>query len=613
MNRFDIIKTVGRQYLKSNIENGEFSYAKALKEIGKDHKDYLTENATRNYQDIDLRFVDGNLTVLVETKSKLIASSSLNDMEQLQNYVIFEKELTRNKVVAILASTSNDDIRVWQDGSDIIDDEHEDKNERVFKSMEEYKNLHFGTRNDKIAIIQSTYQLNELLHQYGINEKIRSQFVGTCLLALKNSLVYSLPKDIEKGGEIIRQETITTGQVRKGIEDILTNLLEKDLNKAEKLVILKNKVIDSQDVRDLKIKEFQHILRDIENNILPYINDKSTMGQDLLNLFFTTFNKYVGKSDKNQAFTPDHIVHFMCNVVGVNRNSVVLDPCCGSGAFLVRAMTEAMDDCNSDPEREIVKREQIYGIEYEETAFGLSTTNMLIHGDGNSNIIQGNCFKEINNIEANINIVLMNPPYNAQRKHCDPKYVKTWGSNVKEDPSKGFHFVYEIASKVKTGKLAVLLPMQCAIGASSAIKYFKRKMLEEHTLDAVFSLPSDMFHPGASAVACCMIFNLGTRHENAPIQETFFGYFKDDGFEKRKNLGRMEKSDGLWRKIEKKWLNLYFNRKSEKGISITKKVTSNDEWLAEAYMEIDYNKLNQDDFQKVLNEYLGYLVSSGRL
>ena len=35
------------------------------------------------------------------------------------------------------------------------------------------------------------------------------------------------------------------------------------------------------------------------------------MGQDLLNLFFTTFNKYVGKSDKNQAFTP---VHFMCQV-----------------------------------------------------------------------------------------------------------------------------------------------------------------------------------------------------------------------------------------------------------------------------------------------------------
>lgn len=36
------------------------------------------------------------------------------------------------------------------------------------------------------------------------------------------------------------------------------------------------------------------------------------MGQDLLNLFFTTFNKYVGKTDKNQAFTPDHIVCILC-------------------------------------------------------------------------------------------------------------------------------------------------------------------------------------------------------------------------------------------------------------------------------------------------------------
>jgi len=144
---------------------------------------------------------------------------------------------------------------------------------------------------------------------------------------------------------------LTTKQIRAGIEGILTNLLDKDLNKANKLVVLKNKVIDSQDVRDLKDKEFQHLLNDINENILPYINDKTTMGQDLLNLFFTTFNKYVGKADKNQAFTPDHIVHFMCKAVGISRHSVVLDPCCGSGAFLVRAMTEAMGDCDTDEER----------------------------------------------------------------------------------------------------------------------------------------------------------------------------------------------------------------------------------------------------------------------
>lgn len=614
MERIDIITTIGRDYLKSNTETGEFSYSIALKRIGKNYKEYLTNNAKREYKDIDLRFVDGSLTILVETKKKLIKSKSIEDMEQLQNYVNFEKALTGNKVIAILASTVNDVIRVWQDGTDIINDEHEDTEECVIKTMNEYKNIHFGTINNKSEIVQNTYQLNELLYQHGINEKIRSQFVGTCLLALKNGLVYSNPiNKMNEKGEFVRVESLSTSQIRSGIEDVLTSLLNKDLNKAEKLVILKNKVIDSQDVRDLKIDDFKNILKNIETKILPYINDKNTMGQDLLNLFFTTFNKYVGKSDKNQAFTPDHIVHFMCKIVGVNRNSIVLDPCCGSGAFLVRALTEAMDDCDTESEREKIKSSQIYGIEYEEAAFGLATTNMLIHGDGNSNIKQGNCFNELQELSTKgINIVLMNPPYNAQRKHCDPEYVSSWSNKIKEDPTKGLHFVYKVAKSIKTGKLAVLLPMQCAIGASSDIKLYKKKMLDEHTLDAVFSFPSDIFHPGANAVTCCMIFDLGIKHKNA-TKDTFFGYFKDDGFEKRKNLGRMEKENKAWQKKESKWLELYFKRKEESGLSVVKKVTHSDEWLAEAYMKTDYSNLNQSDFQKVLNEYLGYLISNGKM
>ncbi|QQK09013.1 HsdM family class I SAM-dependent methyltransferase [Miniphocaeibacter halophilus] len=602
MDRYEIINRIGAEFLKSNIENGEFSYAKALKNIGKNHIDYMSDDAKRKYKDIDLRFVEGNLTILVETKQHITNGNLLGDMEQLQHYVYFEKELTGNKVIAILAATQTNEIMVWQDGSDIIDDVHYDRSQRVIKSMEEYKNIHFGTRNDKISLVENTNELNELLHQYGINEGIRSQFVGTCLLALKYDLAYDYPR-------------VTSGQIREGIQEILEDLLDGDLNKARKLVILKDNVIDSQDVRDLKVDEFQHILRDIENKIIPYINEKSTMGQDLLNLFFTTFNKYVGKADKNQAFTPDHIVHFMCNVIGINRHSIVLDPCCGSGAFLVRAMTEAMDDCDTDEERENIKKNQIFGIEFEEKAYGLSTTNMLIHGDGNSNVLQGSCFDLLDDVveKTKINTILMNPPYNAQRKHSNPKYVETWKTTTKQDPSKGFHFVYEAAKKIKTGKLAVLLPTQCAIGNSGDVKLFKRKMLEEHTLDAVFSLPIDIFHPGASASACCMIFNLGMRHENSPIKETFFGYFKDDGYEKRKNLGRMEREDGLWRKIEEEWLTLYFNRESKAGMSVTKKVKANDEWLAEAYMQTDYDKLSYNDFQKNINNYLSYLVKIGEI
>ena len=596
MKRADIISKIGRKYLKSNIENDEFSYKKGLQTIGKNYLDYLSEDAKRMYKDLDIRFENEKLSILVETKQNLNGSDLKNGLIQLQNYINFERELNNNQIVAILASTTKDEIYVWYNINDAISLENYQKNERAIKTFDEYYDIYYGTTNDKLTLIQNTYSLNELLHKYGINEKIRSQFVGTCLLALKNGLIY---------------ENLSTAQIIAGVESKLTNLLEKDLNKAYKLSILKTKVLNSQDVRDLKDSEFQDILNHVKNDILPSINDKSTMGQDLLNLFFTTFNKYVGKTDKNQAFTPDHIVHFMCKVTGVNRNSIVLDPCCGSGAFLVRALTDALDDCDTEEQRNHVKQKQIYGIEYEETAFGLSTTNMLIHGDGNSNIIQGSCFSEDNYTNAGINVVLMNPPYNGQRKHCNPKYVETWNSKVTTDPSKGFHYVYYIASKVKTGKLAVLLPMQCAIGASADLQYFKKKMLEEHTLDAVFSLPADMFYPGANAVACCMVFNLGVRHENSPIKETFFGYFKDDGFIKRKNLGRLEREPGIWNKIESKWLQLYRERKTEVGLSVVKRVGPNDEWLAEAYMETDYSKLNKYDFQKVINEYLGYRIANG--
>ena len=604
MLRADIITTVGREFLTGNTETDEFSYHKALSAIGKNISDYLVPGVRRQYTSIDLRFADDKVTVLVETKQKLTNANAAGDIEQLQQYVLYEKQLSTNKIVAILFGTTTDEIRVWIGNEGVLDVVHEDSDERVIRPFNEYVNMLFGTKNDKLAVVRNTYSLNELLFGYGINEKIRSQFVGTCLLALKNGVIY---------------ENLSTVQIRAGIEGVLTKLLDNDPNKVAKLEILKNKVIDSQDVRDLPPQAFQHIMRDIDNNILQYINDKSTVGQDLLNLFFTTFNKYVGKADKNQAFTPDHIVHFMCKVVGINRHSVILDPCCGSGAFLVRAMAEAIADCDTEEERISVKNTQIYGIEYEETAFGLATTNMLIHGDGNSNVVQGSCFLKDNYIENNdgkkttrVNVVLMNPPYNAQKKHCSGEYTAKWDNSVKQDPSKGFHFVYEIAKKVKTGKLAVLLPMACAIGSKEGVNEFKRKMLEEHTLDAVFSLPSDVFHPGASASACCMVFNLGTRHDKAPIPETFFGYFKDDGFSKKKYLGRIEKTDkhgnGIWASIEAEWLALYRGRISKPGISCTKIVKASDEWLAEAYMETDYNMLDQKDFEKTLRDYIAFLM-----
>ena len=602
MIRADMVATVGREYLTSNIENDEYSYPKAFAAQS------LTFNPIRNktgraFEKLDIRFVKDNVTVLIETKQNFTVA----DEEQLSAYVEYEKALTGNKIIAILANTTNDNVKVWRG---VISDGDLMPKEIALRTMDEYVDFYTSKINDKEKVMQNTYKLNEMLHRHSIPEKLRSQFVGTCLLALKNGLDYSTP-------------SLTAAQIRTRIKEVLEDLLNSDINKAEKLALLNRNVLGDQYVRQLSIAAFREILKFIEDNILPFINDKSTSGQDLLNLFFVTFNKYVGKSDKNQAFTPDHITDFMAKITGVNKHSVVLDPCCGSGSFLVRAMTQALDDCATAAEQENVKKHQIFGIEFDENVYGLATTNMLIHSDGNSNIVKGSCFALADWIkDAKPNVILMNPPYNGQRIHLPASYVNAWKKDKKEDPSKGLYFVKYLADTLNSinhqAKLAVLLPVACAIGTSGEIARLKRKILEENTLDAVFTLPNEIFYPGASASACCMVFKIGIKHTDISNPDTFFGYCKDDGFKKKKNLGRVEQVDSTtgksrWVEIEKEWIELYRNRRSVDGLSATHKVSGDDEWLCEAYMKTDYTKLSERDFQQTINDYLAYLVKEGHI
>ena len=429
-------------------------------------------------------------------------------------------------------------------------------------------------------------------------------------------------------------------EIRAGIKNTLDNLLDNSENKTKKIELLQKNVLNDQKVKKLKIKDWIEILDTILMDIYRYIDADSSEGQDILNLFFIAFNKYTGKADKNQAFTPDHITEFMCRITDVDRTKVVLDGTCGSGSFLVQAMVKEIADCRRDKtEKEAeelirqVKEKHIFGIEVEEKAYGLSTTNMLIHGDGNSNIKFGSIFDSKKFImEADPDIILMNPPYNAKPIGIPAAYKTTWTAKAKdgkEDPTKGFVFVHFISDvikelndlKEKAGKptkqvkLAVLPPVAAAIGTSDIIEKEKIAMLENNTLEAVFTLPNEIFYPGASACACCMLFTLGKPHSEE--KETFFGYCKDDGFKKKKNLGRVEQfnvdNESLWKKIEKEWLYLFRNHKAEPGKSATVVVNGESEWLCEAYMKTDYNTPKEEDFQRTLNDYLAYLVKEGNI
>lgn len=637
MDRVSMCNRIGNAYMTTNIEGGEYSYVQAA---GSKEKLINALGYEPTHFKLDIRFENNDVVVLVETKQNFVKANE----DQLREYLAEERAIhPGKKIICILANTKNDKIKVWKS---IMDNAHFLPDETVLDSMAHYESLfEFSRQNDREAVLKNTYKLNETLHKKDIDEKLRSQFVGTTLLYIRDVLK-------KQGIAIINDTTrkqlrdfwnsFSPAQIRTGIGETLTSLLDNSDNKTEKIRLLQKNVLDDQKVKSLKTKDWVDVLDEIVGNIYRYINTDSSEGQDILNLFFIAFNKYTGKADKNQAFTPDHITNFMCRVVDVDRTKRVFDGTCGSGSFLVQAMVLELADCNSQSAtetekqkmRKTVREKNIYGIEIEEKAFGLATTNMLIHGDGNSNVKKTNLFEsEAFFKEANPDIILMNPPYNAKPITIPAAYKTDWKKDSKTDPTKGMVFLKYISDvvakmnqeRLEAGeakreiKVAILLPVATAIGNSDYISDIKKELLEENTLDAVFTLPQEVFYPGSSTNACCMVFTLGRSHRMADgaIPKTFFGYYKDDGHKKKKNLGRIEQFDkdnkSIWKQIEEEWLDLYRNKTVKDGISAMQAVTGDDEWLCEAYMKTDYSKLTESDFQQTLNNYLAYLMKEGKI
>lgn len=633
-----MVDTVGKEFLTSNIEAGEYSYVQAAG--GKSQLEAKVGHSISHFK-LDIRFECEDVVVLIETKQNFVAS----DEEQLREYLEEERAIhPGRKAICILANTNNDKIKVWKS---FVDDEHLLKDESMLDRMEHYVKLFkINKSNDRETVLKNTYALNELLHKKDIDENLRSQFVGTSLLYIKDLVkkkgVVSITKEFVDSLKEM-WSLMTPKGIRGAIEGVLSDLLDGSDNKTKKIELLQKNVLGNQKVRALKTTDWMDILETIILNIYRYIDTDSSEGQDILNMFFIAFNKYTGKADKNQAFTPDHITEFMCRVTGVDRTKCVLDATCGSGSFLVQAMVKELADCRRGKREaealalmDVVKKEHIYGIEIEEKAYGLATTNMLIHGDGNSNIKFGSCFDCKDFIkQADPDIILMNPPYNAKPIGIPAMYKANWGKSKdgKEDPTKGLVFIHYLSDIVqemneereknglprKTVKMAVLLPVSAAIGTKNLIQEEKIAMLEHNTLEAVFTLPNEIFYPGAAVSACCMVFTLGEPHVKADgtMKETFFGYYKEDGFKKKKALGRVEQfdenGDSKWKAIEEEWLRLFRNHKSVDGLSATAEVTGEDEWLCEAYMKTDYSKLTEDDFQQTLNNYLAYLMKEGKI
>lgn len=224
-----MIERIGRAYLTSNIEGGEYSY---IQEAGSRANLENALGRSFSHFKLDIRFEKDDTVILIETKQ----SFKKTDEEQLNEYLQQERALHYGKkIIAILANTNNDEIKVWKTA---VDDDHVLINETVLDKMEHYVNL-FNTnkQNDKEKVLKNTYDLNELLHKMDIDERLRSQFVGTTLLYLKKLVEKLGSKKID---EDLKQRldlhwSVMDGkQLRAAIESTLDSLLDGSENKAKK-------------------------------------------------------------------------------------------------------------------------------------------------------------------------------------------------------------------------------------------------------------------------------------------------------------------------------------------------------------------------------------------
>ena len=453
-----------------------------------------------------------------------------------------------------------------------------------------YLNFIKGEKISKEYSLEEIRELALILHDklraIKITERQKPLFIAGILIALEDESFSTEYPSYTTFESVIRN-------LNHAIGEVLSN---SDLKK-DKIRNIKNAfslIGDNQKLKEIPLGHDNSItwyIEQLELKIKPMMSaSNSTL--DALSVFYHEFVKYSGGDGKGLGIvlTPQHLTEFMCEVSGVNRNSKVVDIACGSGSFLVTAMTQMFKDAGNPTELENIRKNNLYGVELDIDLYVLSVANMIIRKDGKSNIIHGDCFnKDIEDKlkKININIGLLNPPYSQE--------------DITE-----LEFVEQLLNIISIGGIGVVVvPMSCAIGTK--FKDERERLFKKHTLKAVFSMPDDIFHPTGTNV-CVMVWEAHKPHDSNV--STFFGYYKDDGFIKMKKLGRVDYYN-RWKDIKKQWIKLYREKEVVDGLSSKHKVTHTDEWLCEAYMKTDYTKLTQDDFQQTVNDYLAYLVKSG--
>lgn len=225
--------------------------------------------------------------------------------------------------------------------------------------------------------------------------------------------------------------------------------------------------------------------------------------------------------------------------------------------------------------------------------FTIATTNMILRGDGKSNLINDDFFK-LNAAKLQLKhstVGMMNPPYSQGSKQNPSLYEISFVEHLLDSLTEG-----------ATG--IVIVPQSSMTGKTKEEQSIKENILKHHTLEGVITLNKDTFYR-VGTMPCIAIFTAWVRHDKNKICK--FIDFKNDGFKVAPHIGLIETESAKDKKQH--LLDVWFDRiDAETRFCVKTTIEPTDEWLHSFYYFND-DIPSENDFEKTIGDYLTFEFS----
>ena len=437
--------------------------------------------------------------------------------------------------------------------------------------------------------------LHEDLRNYGnLKDTDKPLVVAGILLALKESEYRNFDID-----SLIGDKFNTDGQ--KIYDAISANLRRANVQpdvKKDKLLSQFSIIKDSQILNEINLKLGKTPLKYYTEFLNKHLYQNirfSNSSEDYIGRFYGEFMSYSGGDGQTLGIvlTPKHITELFCELLNIKKDDIILDPCCGTAGFLISAMHYMLKQTNDDIERRNIRQEQLHGIELQPYMFTIATSNMILRGDGKSNLINDDFLKLYSSkIQLKgATVGMMNPPYSQGSKNNPDLYELSFVEHLLDSLTIG-------------GRCAVIVPQSSMTGKTKDEQIFKENILKHHTLEGVITLNKDTFY-GVGVMPCIAIFTAGIPHPKN--KECMFINYEDDGYKVYQHIGLIETATA---KDRKQHLLDVWNNKIEESTDFCVKTTilPEDEWLHSFYY---FNDEQPDyiDFEKSVADYLTFEIN----